>query len=936
MSSGASAQVTAKSTKSTAATPAKSSTPARAKQTGSANGNASGEAKKVQSKAVAAAKEANATSQESTLDSLAAGRGKRTHRMSGAMKASIEAAKSLQTTTVDGVKSPPRKVPKLEAGATPGSHSTPGHSKSKSSHSKKSSSDASSITTPPASARAARSATPSSSAPTAATTSTPAVAAMPPPAAPVEVKSHEPKLWITSPNPNGYVVFRPAHSTPSLTPAGYALAGPPLPPPPPPPPAPVALPAPPTEQGETEVKSENAMDISTEPPTTGPNASTDSKSELTSSSTAVSATTSNTTAETAAPLPPPAPATPPPPPLPQYHPNLPALQKMYASGQPIHFSRGGSAMAPHMRQHPTCPGYTPAQAARCQNPYAETNTLGFSAHYKKHVAESAKFAQQGRVFIIDNGAYAVKMGFSSEANPDIIHNMVGKPKAAKKKFTGAELGIVHGAYAPLAPSATNKNSRGPSSSSSSTLSSSSHSNASKIDAASICSDFRSLSITRPHDRGYVLNWDLQTQIWALDQVFRRRHTNIVSAPAKRGSAAANISAATASTLASTGDPADIPDADSHCLILTEAHLSPKNLNQKLVEHIFGTLRFGSLFVCSPSFLAMIHHRYAYSYTADSGRVLISQGERGDDSDPAHNPPLPAPLQNPCCMVVEVGYSFSHCTPFFDDFKMNYAIKRLGVGGKMLTNYLRELVSFRHFNMMDQTYLMSLIKERLCYVSTSVQADLKASRLRNNTIKKHYILPDQTNSILGFVYGTTPTAADLGPKAAAAREAAMKVDHGPAGGATSSNNSDSLKAAADAVPEDAQVLSLCNERFAVPEMLFHPSDVQMKEAGLAEMVWQSIMACPEYLREAFCANIVLIGASSALPGLADRLLQELRPLLPTQYTLRIYVPSSPGTFAWHGGRYLATHRAEWLDSVAVSKAEFQESGMHIPKHRFALY
>jgi actin-related protein len=32
-------------------------------------------------------------------------------------------------------------------------------------------------------------------------------------------------------------------------------------------------------------------------------------------------------------------------------------------------------------------------------------------------------------------------------------------------------------------------------------------------------------------------------------------------------------------------------------------------------------------------------------------------------------------KSPCCTVVDTGYSFTHVTPFFDDQKINYAIKR---------------------------------------------------------------------------------------------------------------------------------------------------------------------------------------------------------------------------------------------------------------------
>ena len=39
-----------------------------------------------------------------------------------------------------------------------------------------------------------------------------------------------------------------------------------------------------------------------------------------------------------------------------------------------------------------------------------------------------------------------------------------------------------------------------------------------------------------------------------------------------------------------------------------------------------------------------------------------------------------------------------------------------MGGKALTNYLKEAVSYRQYNMMDDTFLVNQVKERLCYVS----------------------------------------------------------------------------------------------------------------------------------------------------------------------------------------------------------------------------
>lgn len=53
--------------------------------------------------------------------------------------------------------------------------------------------------------------------------------------------------------------------------------------------------------------------------------------------------------------------------------------------------------------------------------------------------------------------------------------------------------------------------------------------------------------------------------------------------------------------------------------------------------------------------------------------------------------------------------------------------RIDVGGKLLTNYLKELVSFRHWYMMDQTSVMEHAKEKVCYVSTRWEHDWEVAK-----------------------------------------------------------------------------------------------------------------------------------------------------------------------------------------------------------------
>lgn len=45
-------------------------------------------------------------------------------------------------------------------------------------------------------------------------------------------------------------------------------------------------------------------------------------------------------------------------------------------------------------------------------------------------------------------------------------------------------------------------------------------------------------------------------------------------------------------------------------------------------------------------------------------------------------------------------------------------------------------------------------------------------------------------------------------------------------------------------QDEQVLTMNNERFTVPEILFNPSDIGMDQAGIPEAIVDAISSCDE--------------------------------------------------------------------------------------------
>lgn len=99
-----------------------------------------------------------------------------------------------------------------------------------------------------------------------------------------------------------------------------------------------------------------------------------------------------------------------------------------------------------------------------------------------------------------------------------------------------------------------------------------------------------------------------------------------------------------------------------------------------------------------------------------------------------------------------------------------------MGGKHLTNHLKEIISYRQLMVMDETYVINQVKEELCYVSSDFYNDMKIAKLvnvkffvvvdyklfqfvfffllsrhrgRENTIVRDYVLPDYANIRKGY-------------------------------------------------------------------------------------------------------------------------------------------------------------------------------------------
>lgn len=249
----------------------------------------------------------------------------------------------------------------------------------------------------------------------------------------------------------------------------------------------------------------------------------------------------------------------------------------------------------------------------------------------------------------------------------------------------------------------------------------------------------------------------------------------------------------------------------------------------------------------------------------------------------HNP------QAVCCLLVDSGYSFTHITPYFKDKKYKPGIRRIDVGGKVLTNHLKEIISYRQLHVMEETYVMNQVKEDACYVSQNFIKDME---IANNTKEKarDYVLPDFTSIRRGYV------------------RAAGQPDEG-----------------------GHQILRLNNEQFAVPEALLRPSDIGIPQMGISEAIINSVSSCAEELRPHLYNNIVIVGGCARFPGLRERVQQEVRTMAPEEYDVRVTIPEDPITYAWHGGKVLSQDPEFY--TYCVSKEEYEEEGHALCFERF---
>uniref|UniRef100_A0A8D3DMC6 Actin-related protein 6 n=1 Tax=Scophthalmus maximus TaxID=52904 RepID=A0A8D3DMC6_SCOMX len=253
----------------------------------------------------------------------------------------------------------------------------------------------------------------------------------------------------------------------------------------------------------------------------------------------------------------------------------------------------------------------------------------------------------------------------------------------------------------------------------------------------------------------------------------------------------------------------------------------------------------------------------------------------------------------CCLVVDSGFSFTHVAPYCRSKKMKEGVRRSEGSSSITYPFLKTSSSDGQLHVMDETHVINQVKEDVCYVSQQFYQDMEVAQMKGeeNTVMMDYVLPDFSSIKKGFCK----------PREEMVLSGKYKTGE--------------------------QILRLANERFAVPEMLFHPSDIGIQEMGIPEAIVHSIQSLPEEMQPHFYQNIVLTGGNSLFPGFRQRLETELRSLAPAHLPVSVLQPANPICHPWEGGKLLA-HDPDY-DELVVTRDEYEENGHYICEEKFDL-